>query len=83
MIRIARLPILAVPLLFALSACDDPEPVRVDESPGADTGAKGNVLERSISDEMLPLDTVTSAPPLAGQDGNEVSDDGSEETEQE
>lgn len=49
-----------VALVLALAACGG------DPSPSADGGsASGEVLERSISDAMLPLDTVQSqSPPL-------------------
>lgn len=55
-VRLACL--IALPL--ALAACGRNEP---------DTKAKagGEILEGSISDAMLPLDTVRSQPPLAPQ----------------
>ena len=34
--------------------------------------AKGDVLEASVSDDMIPLDTVRSQPPLA--DGEEIAE---------
>jgi len=60
----ARLPIpshplaLALALALPLAACGD--------KGGGDGGrtASGQVLEGTISDAMLPLDTVTSQPPL-------------------
>ena len=51
------LAVLAVCL--ALAACNDAE----TEDDGRTAG--GQVLEGSISDSMLPLDTVRSQPPLA------------------
>lgn len=48
--------VLAVPALL-LAACGS-------EKNKDDRTASGQVLQGSISDEMLPLDTVTSKPPL-------------------
>lgn len=54
--------ILPVSLLITLAACgsDTVPPVTLD---GAN--AEGDVLEGSISDEMLPLESVTSSAPPA------------------
>ena len=55
---------LAAPLtLLLLSACGEKGNDAAQGSPG------GEVLEGSISDAMLPLDTVRSQPPLAQQSG--------------
>lgn len=56
------LPLLALAPLALLSACD---------GGGADDTrtASGEVLEGTISDAMLPLDTVRSQPPLAKNTG--------------
>ena len=53
---------LAAPMLLALSACGDDPAVDV-ENDGRE--ASGEVLEGTISDEMLPLDQVRSQAPLA------------------
>ena len=54
--------LIAAPLLvLSLSACgDDAEPTAEDDG----REASGEVLEGTISDEMLPLDQVRSQPPL-------------------
>lgn len=52
----------AMPLLLALAACED-EPEVVVEDDGRE--ASGEVLEGTISDDMLPLDQVRSQAPLA------------------
>lgn len=72
----------AFPLIAAatlLGACsDDPEPA----TPVADdASAAGNVLEGSISDDMIPLETLKSqSPPAivadADGEGNEVEESG-------
>ncbi len=52
-----------MPLALALAACgNEAEPVATEEG----TGIKGDVLPGSISDAMLPIDTVTSTAPLMG-----------------
>jgi len=48
---------LAAAALLALSACN--------KKPETQAQAGGEILEGSISDAMLPLDTATSQPPLA------------------
>lgn len=66
---------LTAPLLL-LSACQGEE-----KAPSAAT-AGGQVLPASVSDAMLPLDTVRSQPPLAprpsaaGEDGADDGGDG-------
>ena len=56
---IRRFPILLLPALaLSLAACGE-------EQQGADDRtAQGQILEGTISDDMLPLDTATSQPPL-------------------
>jgi len=50
---------------LALAACGE-------EAPKDDSrSAKGEVLQGSISDEMLPVDTVRSEPPLADPEAAE------------
>ncbi len=75
MIRIA-LPLATLALLAACGS--EPAPVTSD----ADANAEGDVLEGSISDAMLPLDTVTSKSPSArGDDEDSDSDESAEEGE--
>ncbi len=51
--------IFALPPLVLLAACGE-------EAPADDSrSASGEVLEGTISDAMLPVDTVSSQPPLA------------------
>lgn len=63
---------------LALSACgDDPAPVE-------DGSVSGEVLEGSISDDMLPLDTIQSrSPPMEAQrsDSSTTDEVGSEESD--
>jgi len=47
-----------VPCLLVLAACTSEPSPRADNS--GDAAASGEVLEGSISDAMLPLDTVVS-----------------------
>lgn len=74
-----RLLILAAALL-PLSACNS--------KPDTQAQAGGEILEGSISDAMLPLDTATSQPPLApktvttggsGDDKDTAEEDGKAE----
>lgn len=59
--------VLAVSLVLASCGQDAAE---VEER-NADSTARGEVLGGTISDDMLPLDTVQSqSPPRAGQDSN-------------
>ena len=60
----------ALTALLALSACaDDPAPTDGDESE-----ASGEVLEGTISDDMLEIDRVRSQAPLAeAEEGEEGS----------
>jgi hypothetical protein len=53
-------PLLLVPLVLA--ACS--------ESGDDDRTASGQVLDGTIDDSMLPLETVRSQPPLAKETGN-------------
>lgn len=72
----AILPRLLVPLcLLALAACSD-------EKKPAPPAAGGQVMEGSISDAMLPYDTVRSQPPLAPRPSSSAaSDTGSDAAE--
>ena len=57
-LRLFLAPVLLVGALLGLAACGK-------EAPKDDSrSATGQVLEGSISDEMLPVDTVRSEPPL-------------------
>lgn len=49
-------------MCLAPGACGDAEDAGRDARPGK---ASGTILQRSISDDMLPYDTVTSQPPRA------------------
>ena len=53
---------LAAAALLPLSACNS--------KPETQAQAGGEILEGSISDAMLPLDTATSQPPLAPKTAN-------------
>jgi len=58
-----RLPLTCAALLIPLlAACDSGAPVADDE---ASRAASGEVLEGSISDNMLPLQDLRSQPPVA------------------
>lgn len=48
---------IALAAFTALSGCDKPDPTS--------RSATGEVLEGTVSDAMLPADTLTSEPPLA------------------
>ena len=64
---------LAAPLLL-LAACGD-EAAEVSEGEEK-LDARGEVLGGSITDDMLPLDALTSqAPPQAGEDGATTNED--------
>ena len=55
--------------LLLLSACNnEPETAPQDDDSG---GARGEVLDGTISDDMLPLDTVTSQSPPENPVGEE------------
>lgn len=80
-------PIVAIlPCLMLLAACgSEPAP---DQGAGEDGTAAGEVLEGSISDEMLPLDTIRSQSPslekspaasATGNASDEAEGDGDEE----
>lgn len=58
-------------VLALLAACEDDAPRSEPAEPG--TGAAGEVLGGSISDEMLPLDRLTSTSPSA--EGAEPGED--------
>jgi hypothetical protein len=51
-----------LPLLALLAACDNAAIAPDDDAARA---ASGEVLEGSISDDMLPLEDLTSQPPIA------------------
>ena len=64
-----------LPLLALLAACND-EP-RPEAQASADAAAEGEVLGGTISDAMLPLDTVKSqSPPLKVVPAEEGDDAG-------
>lgn len=73
--------IAAVALCLVLSACDWFGGGEEDD----DRTSSGEVLEGTISDAMLPLDTVRSQPPLAkvtgkpGEDGAEPDEEAADE----
>lgn len=69
--------ILAAAALLALPACS--------KKPETQAQAGGEILEGSISDAMLPLDTATSQPPLAPKTVSKDSgsrDDGKDAAEE-
>jgi len=83
--RVKRLAVV-LPVVLTLGACGS------DPAPGTDGGgtASGEVLEGSISDAMLPVDTVQSQPPplekVASQTGesggsSDAEDDSAEASE--
>lgn len=51
-----------LPLLAVLAACGDEANVAGDDTA---RGASGEILEGSISDDMLPLESLSSQPPVA------------------
>ena len=55
-------PALALTAIALLAACN--------KSTQTNRSASGEVLQGTISDNMLPLDKVTSQPPLAAPTGN-------------
>ena len=67
----------ATALALLLAACSDSEPAPAEQ--GA-SGAEGEVLGGTISDAMLPLDTVQSQAPSLADDGEE-SEEGEGEGE--
>lgn len=67
-------PALAALLLLTLAACGKEAPPPPDQA-GAD-GARGQVLEGTISDAMLPLDTIVQPEPLPGAALRDVKGDG-------
>jgi hypothetical protein len=81
--RVKRLAVV-LPVVLALGACGS------DPAPGTDGGgtASGEVLEGSISDAMLPVDTVQSQSPLlekapsdAGGSAGDAADNSAEASE--
>lgn len=73
---------LAACAALMLSACEDEPEVAVDND-GRE--ASGEILEGTISDEMIPLDQIRSQPPLAvqtdapGEDAGSIEADASDE----
>ena len=61
-----------VSLCLVLAACQDTPPPPPEE--GGAAGAKGEVLEGTISDQMLPLDTIMQPAPSATPDGQTTSE---------
>ena len=66
------------PTALILAACDN-DPELAPETEEA-SGAQGEILGGTISDEMLPLDTVRSQAPTRG-DGGEGGDEEGEDGE--
>ena len=60
--QLCRTSFLVLPLLALLAACGDAAIAPDDDAARA---ASGEVLEGSISDEMLPLEDLRSQPPVA------------------
>ena len=58
---------LAMAAVLALGGC------KKDEAPSQTTAAGGEILPRSVSDDMLPYDTVRSQAPLANPDSGKNS----------
>ena len=70
--------LLPIAALGLLAACgDDPAPSPDDDA----RTASGEILEGTISDEMLPLETLQSQPPLVesspGATGGDAAEDAS------
>ena len=61
--------VLAMGLAVGLAACGGGD----DATDGG--AASGEVLEGTISDEMIALEKVKSQPPLLGEDGNSGEDE--------
>jgi hypothetical protein len=55
-------------IALCLSACDSQQ-----ETPSTIRMAEGEILERSVSDDILPYDRLTSQPPLEQPEGRESS----------
>ncbi|ANU08752.1 hypothetical protein [Paraurantiacibacter namhicola] len=71
-LRLAAIPSLA----FALAACGGDAPEEV-----GDAAASAEVVEGTISDEMIALEKLKSQPPLLGRSGggsDSASDEGEE-----
>ena len=69
-----KAPIIAASLLVLLAGCHKSEPDKQSK-------AGGTILPGSASDAMLPLDTVTSQPPLAPKVDHEPGTTASEAPE--
>ncbi|MFM5931832.1 MAG: hypothetical protein ACKOPQ_13075 [Novosphingobium sp.] len=63
----------AVAAVLPLAACGD-------KQPATQAQAAGEILPGSISDEMLPMDTATSKPPLAPKTAGSGNGDGGEDS---
>ncbi|MGN3975183.1 hypothetical protein [Tsuneonella sp. SYSU-LHT278] len=68
--------LIALPLVLAIAACGGNDP----GAEGERKTAAGEVLGGSISDDMLPLDTVTSQSPPLRNGGADRTDRKSEDT---
>ena len=73
--RTFNIVILAAPLAL-LAACDDTPDTATAENP--DEAAE--VLEGTISDEMLPLDELRSEAPSEAEEGADGTDEGGDES---
>ena len=71
---------LAVACLIAapLAACQD----KPAEQKMGQTRAEGKILERSVTDDMIPYDTIRSQAPLAQQAADDTAIAGSLDDEQ-
>lgn len=65
-----------LPAALLLASCGSEDAERVDDG---EAEASGEVLEGTISDEMLPLDEVRSQAPLAEADPEESGSTGTSE----
>lgn len=71
--------LLAIGAMSTVAACGGS-----DDAPSSEPVKSGKILQRSITDDMLPYDTVRSQPPLADpeelKEGEEDATDGEAES---